>query len=197
MENSGHMATVTAYRRTDTPDIDILREDFNNQARLTGYSAAAATFLLIGALVIITCGSLCTMLPGINVISDIILKAVVPGLLAIIVSIPLILMTVNHARGKRFFRKEMINEMITFLDTHDVPRMPEKERLKFFLVNILKWEYKNGRFIRNKDDEEDQKKIIGDIKKKIGEEKDKEKPRYLVVKNMSETLDEALKKVVK
>lgn len=190
--------SVQAYTKTHTPEIDILREEFDNQAQLTGYSAAAAAFLLIGALVIITCGSLCTMLPGINVVSDIILKAVVPGLLAIVASIPLILMTITHARGKRFFRKEMINEIITFLNAHDVPRMAQKERLKFFLVNVLEWEYKGGRFIKNKDwNEENQKKIIGEIKKKIGEEKDEENPRYLVVKNMSETLDEALKKVVK
>src|SRR5262249_20901217 len=71
-----------------------LREEFESKARWTGIMTAAASFLIIGALIVIASASLCLTLPGVNVVPDIVMKAIVPASLVIIAAFPLIAMAV-------------------------------------------------------------------------------------------------------
>src|SRR5271156_317876 len=104
-----------------------LQSDFERKAKLTGCSAAAAAFLLIGALIVITCGCFCLLLQGVNVIHHVILPAVVPGILAIVISIPFILLAVKHSRDMNSLRGQMIDQMITHLDNYKVDKREKKK----------------------------------------------------------------------
>src|SRR5262245_18644647 len=132
------MSSIESITFPQSQELKKLGENFDYKTKLAGCSSAAATFLLIGALIVITCGCLCLMLPGVNVISHVILRAVVPGSLAIVVSIPFILLTVRHRCDQDFFRKRLITRMVSLLEEYKVPEKKLKaERVDFILKNFL------------------------------------------------------------
>ena len=178
--------------------LNTLHEDFGHKVLLTGCSVAGASFLLTGALIIITCGCLCLMLPGINVVNHVILPAVVPGLCAIVLSIPLILMAVRFSKEKNAIREQKIDQMITLLDEHEIPEMSEKNRVRFIVHNLLDWRSdpdKPGKMQKNTQWSLDyQKKILGDIKDKMGAEKSERNARQ---ERIVEAIDSALIEIQK
>lgn len=177
----------------ETQELKALHEDFGHEACLSGCSTAAAAFLLVGALIVITCGSLCSMLPGINVTSHIILRAVVPGLCAIVLSIPFIILSVYKSRDANALREKMITRALTLMDEYEIPEKKEEERIEFMLHNFLDW-----RSNAKKPSEIDknthwgfyyQKEILKDIKEKMGKEKNDRNPRQ-------EKIAEAIEKAI-
>ena len=178
--------------------LNTLHDDFGHKVLLAGCSTAAASFLLIGALIIITCGCLCLMLPGINVVNHVILPAVVPGLCAIVLSVPLILLAIRSSREKNTLREKKIEHMITLLDEHEIPEMSESNRARFIIHNLLDWRAdpdKPGKVQKNTHWSIDyQKKILGDIKEKMGTEKSERNERQ---ERIVEAIDSALLKIQK
>ena len=181
---------------TEKQELSALHDDFGHKVLLTGCCTAAASFLIIGALIVITCGCLCLMLPGINVVTHIILPAVVPGLCAIVASIPFIILAVRHSRDKNFVREQTITRMISLMDTHEIPEKSEKERVRFILHNLLDWRTnleEPDKIDKNTDWTIDyQKKILGDIKEMIGKDK---KERNARQERIAEAIDKALTKL--
>ncbi len=190
--------TIPSLSEPQRDALTTLHDDFGHKVLLTGCSVAAASFLLIGALIIITGGCLCLMLPGINVVNHIILPAVVPGLCAIILSIPLIILAVRLSRDKNAIREQKIDQMITLLDEYEIPNESEKSRVRFILHNLLDWRSdpdKPGKVQKNTHWSIDyQKKILGDIKEKMGAEKSERNARQ---EKIVTAIDSALIKIQK
>ncbi len=156
------MTTAIQINESQSKELRAFHEDLDRKVKLTGCCVIAASFLIIGALIVIGCSCLCLTLPGINAINDVILPAVVPSLLAIIVSIPFILLSVQYNRDKNYIREPMIERMINLLDEYGIPEQSRKVRVKFILNNFLKEHWaKNYR-----------SEILTDIKKRLGKEKE-------------------------
>jgi hypothetical protein len=190
------MSSVRPLNALQHDKLKELNENFAHKAKIAGCSAAAASFLLIGALIVITCGSLCLLLPGVNVVTHVILPAVVPGSLAIIASIPFMVAAVQYSEEKNEARDEMILKMIDYLDTHQVPEMDEEERVNFILKNFLNWQIDSddsSKLAKNQNwTMEYQAKILSDIKEKIGTNKSDRNPRQ---ESIATALDEARTKL--
>ena len=192
------MSSIQSITKNEQHELTLLHEKFGREVKITGYSAAAASFLLIGALIVITCGCLCLMLPGVNVVNHVILPAVAPGLIAILISIPLIIASVRRSRDKNILRKEAINKMTTHLDTYKIPEKTRKERVNFILKNMLNWTENPenpSKLIKNTEwTDEYQGKILSDLKEIIGKEK---KSRYPRQEKIAKALDKALVQINK
>lgn len=175
------MSTLVILSPPQSEELKTLSQAFDKKARLAGCSAVAASFLLIGALIVITCSCLCLTLPGVNVINHVILPAVVPGILAIIVSIPFILLAVKHNLDKNYYRETLVDRMVSHLESYKVPEMKRKERVKFILKNFLNWQIDHeapNKLIKNREwSPQYQGKIVSDLKERIGTEKKKRNPR--------------------
>ncbi len=189
--------SITSITKAEKEILTKVREKFDHKAKLSGYSAAAASFLLIGALVIITCGCLCLMLPGVNVVYDVILPAVVPGIILIALSIPFIVFSVKMDLKNKDRREELVLAMLKNLDDYGVPEMPKKMRHKFILKNFLDWrEEDDGKLTKNTNWKvEYQGKILSDIKDRMGEEKkDRNKRQEIMAKALDKARGEINKK---
>lgn len=134
-------------------------EVFSEKAKIAGCSTAASSFLLIGALIVITCGCLCLNLSGVNVINQVILPAVVPGVAAILLSIPFIIASVKYAREKNAIRQDIIDTIFKCLreDRQDLAEMDEEEQIAYIQKNFLDESWKK----------EYQSKLIADIKEEV------------------------------
>ncbi len=187
--------SLDAISSQEQSELKMLHEKFGDKVCLTGCTTAAAAFLLIGALIVITCGSLCLLLPGVNVITHIILPAIVPGLAAILASIPIIILTVKQSQEKHKLREKIIHSMVDLLENYDVPQKPAKERVRFILHNLLDWHAPEGKIEKNSFWTMDyQKKIISELKEKMGKEKSDRNPRQ---EKIARSLDKALIKLQK
>lgn len=153
-------------------------------ATLPSLTAAAATFLILGALIVITNASLCLALPGVNVVNQVVLPAVVPGVLAIVVSLPFILLSVQHNQRLSFARKRLVEKIFDLLDSYEVPEMEKNKGTEFFLENFFNpsWtvDYRS--------------KILTDLSERLGSNKDIYNSRQLA---LSEILEEARRKIYK
>jgi hypothetical protein len=118
--------------------LEKLHTDFGHQALWTGCSVAAASFLLTGALIVIGCGCLCLMLPGINVLNAVLLPAVLPGILGIIGAIPFILLAVKHNRAKNDLRTRMIDQMVALLQNYRRAEQKKEDQVSFILKHFFK-----------------------------------------------------------
>jgi hypothetical protein len=161
--------------------------------------SSAAAFLLIGALIVIGCSSLCIMLPGVNVITQIVFPAIIPSSFAIVFSIPLILIAVKSAEDATFIREEMVMDMMMkYLNKYDVALLKGSMRRDFILRNFFAWPldpHDDQKVVRNINWTRDyQQKIAMDFKKKIGE---KEDDRHHKQEKISRAFDQALGKVNK
>lgn len=175
------MSSIPAISDFERQELKELNEAFDQKVKLIAYSAAAASFLLIGALIVIGCSCLCLTLPGVNVINDVVLKAIVPSFFAILLSIPLILLAVKYNMDKNFIREQKIHKMVLLLDEYKVPEMERKMRTKFILRNLLNWQIdpKNPTKLNKNINwtSEYQGKILSDIKEIIGKKEKDQNPR--------------------
>ncbi len=169
----------------DKTHLFALHETFNQKARLTGCSTAAASFLILGALIVIGASCLCLTLPGVNVIQHVILPGVFPGSGALLLSLPFIYATVRGSRAKNAARKELIEFSIALINWHQVEDMPKTRQKTKFL-------YKN--FIKSRWTKEYSSKLIKDIKERYPEE-DKQTPRAR--KSLLKALDNTLQEIQK
>ncbi|MCB1180970.1 MAG: hypothetical protein KDK55_02985 [Chlamydiia bacterium] len=122
-------------------------------------SGAAASFLLIGALIVIFSVSLLFTLPNVNVIQSIILPGYLPAGSAILLSIPLIVASILIQRKMNQTRKEWmdkIGEILNNDDEYGFKDLSEKKQVKFIEKNFFP-------FNTNNDYKE---KLISDIKAK-------------------------------
>src|ERR1700722_11073834 len=95
-------APVTFPRPTHNNELRAMSQDVNDQ--LIHYHAACeklrcptllASFLVISSLIVISASCFCLALPGVNVITHVILPGVLPGSVAIALSIPFIIKSVK------------------------------------------------------------------------------------------------------
>jgi hypothetical protein len=170
-----NMHLTSAIPSAEKQPLAALHKELGPKILCAGWSTAAASFLLIGALIVITCACLCLMLPGINVIQHVILRGVVPALCAIVLSIPFIILAVCRNGEIKRLREEQTRSMVAIMENHDVPRRNKKQRVHFMLHNFLDWPYDANnprRLHKNTDWSLDyQKKALGDLKEKLGKNK--------------------------
>lgn len=151
---------------------------FSEKARRAGLSTGAACFLAIGALIVITCGCICLTLPGINVISSVILPAVIPGAAALTLSIPFIVLSVKYARAKNAARAVIIEKIIKkiYADIQDnqiplwqtIKGEPEKDTTKRIAkVSKKHVKYLKDNFLNDSWDKGYQTKLMADLKKEV------------------------------
>lgn len=176
------MSTITSLSNADQVGLSELHKVCESKGKVAGWSGAAASFLLIGALIVITCSCLCLALPGVNVLTDVIARGVVPGLCGIILSIPFICIAVKNGVEQGRKHRTLIDTMISHLDTYQIPEKKKKERrANFILHNLLNWkidEEDKGKLLKNRIwTKEYQTKILTDINKRIGEKKKDRNPR--------------------
>jgi hypothetical protein len=186
--------SITPITPLEKNEMRGLHDSFDQKVKLTGCCVAAAAFLIIGALIVITCGGLCFMLPGVNVIEDVVLKAIVPGLCALVVSIPFVVLSVSQSRDKNLIREQQKTRMLALLDSYDIPDKPQEDQVNFILHHFLNWPEgkKRGEIEKNKNWTADyQRTFLKELNEKIGKKEDLN-PRQKI---LSEALDEAMVKL--
>lgn len=109
-------------------------------------SAAAATFLAVGALIIILCSGLCLALPGIHALSQILLPVTLPATLVLLATLPLAVyafLQTKKATTERTTLLEAIAEKLTSLPEPERKTFIEEELLPdyntLYKQNILTW----------------------------------------------------------
>lgn len=193
---------MSSLGRISDPQREQMRgyhEDYHEKNRSQSCSIVVAALLCLGGLIVITGGCLCLNLPNINVINDIVLKAIVPGLLAITLAIPFIIKSVQESQQKRPIRKKIITTMISHLETNKVARKSRKERIDFILSDLLDWKKdpnKPEKWITptRGDAVQYQQKILTKIKKKMGEKKAQRNPHQ---EKIATAIDKAIAKLNK
>lgn len=143
-----------------------LHAAFKKTACRIGCSAAAASFLVIGALIIISAACLCLSLPGVNVVNNVILPGVLPGSGALLLSIPFIVYTVHKVEEKNRRRRELIDWNVMLLNHHQVHAMKKSAAASFIKDNFFKPNWAK----------EYASKVIGDIKERYPKDKDAQSP---------------------
>jgi len=160
------MSNVAHIHARDQRHLFELHDTFKTSACRTGCSTAAASFLMIGALIVIGCACLCLTLPGVNVINNVILPGVLPGTGAIVLSIPFIVYAVRKSREKNVDRKEVIDWNLMLFNHHQVDQMDEEEAVDFIKEN----------FFKPKWTKEYSAKILSDIKDRYPKKKADQTP---------------------
>lgn len=150
-------------------------------------STAAAVFLCVGALIVIMCGCLCLQLPNVNVIKHVILPAIVPGFIAIGLSIPFIIKTVKGRDEIKPQRREMFEIMVAALNDNRVATMKKNERVKFILKNFLEWKdgEKEGELLKDSREASYQRGILTKLQKIMDKNKDVKKTKKTAEKILS------------
>lgn len=173
---------MTAIHPTDREHLLSLHSDYRAKARMTGCSTAAASFLLIGALIVIGCSGLVLTLPAANPIQHFILPGLIPGASAALLSIPFIVNSVLKRRASTPIRKEAIDFSLQLLFWEDSPYQSltrTEARGKWISKNLL---HKRGW------PKEYNQKIVTDLKARLDKEEDK---------RLIKALDAALQHVMK
>lgn len=184
-----------------------LHAEVKHEATIMGCSAAAAAFLLIGALIVITCGCWCLKLGVINVIAQVIQPVVIPGCIAILASLPLLYVAYVRKQRQSRARGEMIESMIGHLSKYKIlsqikalnpPEEKNKkkkahleERVKFILVNFFNWTLVKGKLKKNRQwTFEYQSKIISELKDTLGKKDTWKKEDKETKEKLSDLFDE-------
>lgn len=190
------MTSIILLKEHERAELHALHQAYGTATKFTGCSTVAASFILTGSLIVISCGSLCLFLPGVNVITDVVFRAVIPGSLGIMSSLPFILYSVkSNLEGNRIHKK-MIDRMIYLLDEYKIPEKTRKERVKFILKNFLEWQLhpdKEGKLIKNIEwTDYYQNELIKSLKQRIGEDKKSRNPRQ---ERIARAFDKVLVKI--
>lgn len=133
-----HVPSIVNLTDTEKSDLEVLHRDFGSKANLTGLSTGAATFLCVGALLIIGCSLLCLQLEGINAMQDLFYPAILPSICAIVLSIPLIVISVINSQKKNELREETFEKMGKWVKNNHVYGRSKNEQIKFVEENFLK-----------------------------------------------------------
>lgn len=168
--------------------LDTLHADLESTASKMGWSTAAASFLIIGALIVITCSCWCLRLGAVNVLSQIIIPGVIPSIIAIGAAAPFVVVAYRLSGAKNIIRKNMIDAMEDYLRKYNIFSIKSplekknekkqkeadlKERAKFILINFLNWTTNTKGLVKNRHwTLEYQSKISSDLKDRLGKKKD-------------------------
>lgn len=178
------MSLAVQLHARDQHHLFELHDTFKKTACRTGCSTAAASFLILGALIVIGGACLCLTLPGVNVVNNVILPGVLPGSGALMLSIPFIVYSVLKSREKNAQRKDLIDWNIMLLSRYQVDQMEEEEAVSFIKDNFFKPKWAK----------EYSSKVIGDIKERYPKKKDEQTSEEQA---LLKALDEARTKVLK
>jgi len=170
------MSNVVYIHGDDQEHLLELHDTFKNKRTRTGCSVAAASFLILGALIVIGCASLCLTLPGVNVINNVILPGVLPGSGALLLSIPFVIDGVRKSKELNKARDELVDFNIALFSYHKINEMEAEDKVEFI----------KEKFFNPKWTKEYAFKLIGDIKK-----------RYPKKDPLAEALDEVRTKISK
>lgn len=132
------IVNLTDAEKTDLSTLD---SDFSCKAGLTTLSTAAATFLCVGALLIIGCSLLCLQLEGINAMQDLFYPAILPSLCAIVISIPFIIISVINSQKKNELREEIFDKMGNWVEKSRILGKSKEDQINYVEENFLnpKW----------------------------------------------------------
>ncbi len=132
------MSQIRPLHPEDQEHLFKLHDTFDKSTSLLTCSTIAATFLVIGALIVIYSTSLFLTLPGVNVMYHVILPGTLPGCGALALSIPFIVYSVKKSREKNVKRREVIDWSIRFLEHYHVEMMEVKSAATFIEENLFK-----------------------------------------------------------
>lgn len=156
------MSRVIRIHGNDKKHLFGLHSDFKSKTCYAKYSVAAAAFLIIGALIVIFCSSLCLTLPGVNVVQNVILPGVLPGCGALFLSLPFIFSSIHYSRKKNPIRKELIKFSLALISWHDFTSIDSKKKILFLEENLFDPDW----------DKEYSRGVISDMKKWYPEKKE-------------------------
>lgn len=157
---------MTAISSSDQVTLQQHHEYFNKKARIASITTAAAALLIIFSSIVITCASLCAVLPNVNVIQSIILPGILPGACGILLSIPFIILSVKFAREKKARRKEWVESFQTMLTTYKVEGKEKEAQMEFVKKN----------FFPKKTSREYRQKIVDDLRALYPKDKASQSP---------------------
>lgn len=93
-------------------------------------STAAASFLVMGALIVIGCSLCCLALPGINVITQILVPAILPSICAIAIAVPLIIYNVKVYKEHKNLKIDLVSHYCTLFLHEETKAIFEKKDYK-------------------------------------------------------------------
>ncbi len=152
---------------------------FDKKSCLAGLSVAAASFLIIGALIVIGGASLCLTLPGVNAISHIILPAIVPSAGVLLFSIALVYQGAIQKIKQNKERQKLIDYCVALFTYHNIMEMEKREKVAFIK------EFFDPNWTR-----EYSSRVVDDIKKRYPSEKETEDQ---AIKDLHKALDKVKK----
>ncbi len=114
-----------------------LHTHFHSEMSKTARTTTLAAFLAIGGLVVLFCSSLCLKLDGINVMRQVILPAMVPGAIALLLSLPLAACGIRLHRQQSSAWSTLVNFMQTELERDGVLKMEKREAKHYLRTNFF------------------------------------------------------------
>lgn len=153
-----------------------------NKDCLASCSTAAAAFLILGALIVISCASLCFTLPGINAIQDVILPGILPGIGAILLSLPFIIYSIRQQPSRKTARQDAQDFTLALFSWHQVDQMDKETKISFIHNNFFKSKWSNHYC----------KEFMLDLKKRYPKQNQSDEEKALL-----EAFDETIKEFYK
>lgn len=128
------MAYTTWARMQSISSIQQHQIVFNKHANQAALATALAVILLLGALIVIVSGCYTLALKGVNAMHDVILPAVLPGALAIIASLPLLVYAYRQNEIAAPAREKFMEGVYAQLEMH---KDDDKKALVTFIEEDL------------------------------------------------------------
>ncbi len=162
--------------------IEKFDSDYSTYIPWAGISAAAGGFLLTGALIVIVSASLCLALPNINVIQHVLLPGILPGSLALLASIPFLVVTFLLQRKMNKIRDPWLKRYEDILEDpiYNFDALADEEKIEFVADVLLEKSWGNDckkRIITELDNRLPNKKLQTPRQQEISKIYDKAKER--------------------
>lgn len=174
----------------DKERLDQLYATFSKSSRKGSCVSAGTSLLVLVALIVIACSSLCLTLPGVNAMTQVILPGIVPGLGALILSIPLIAYSVRKSGEIKRERKALLDwqiQLLVFYFFRSGDLIAKDDRPLFIKKNFfVKSMYK-----------EEMMKTVSEIKKRFPVKKDEHGREARQARALNKALDQAIKQIYK
>lgn len=139
-------APVTFPRPTNEDELRAMSQELNDQLIYFHRAcselrcpALLASFLVISSLIVISASCVCLALPGVNVITHVILPGVLPGGVAIALSIPFIIKSVKLTKVKTtLFDTQLYPRIKTIFDSAMFDQADKNQKVTFIETYLIR-----------------------------------------------------------
>ncbi|NGX61199.1 MAG: hypothetical protein K940chlam9_00682 [Chlamydiae bacterium] len=169
--------------------LSTLHDDYTSKVRVTSVATATASTLIICAVIVIGCASLCLTLPGVNAMQQVVLPGILPGAGGILLATPFIILAVKKTREKNAVRKTLIDTLIPLINKCNVPEMKHSTSPKTSKHVKHRAKFLKNTFFDKSWAPEYNRKLVSDLKERLPKkEEDQNYRQKRLVKALDHTI---------